>query len=91
MTDDQASGGATTVRVLFFGRVGDLFGHETRIPIPEQGCSLTALRERVGSEGGDDGGAIAAARAAIDRVVANGECWVRPGQEVAFFSPFSGG
>lgn len=82
-----------SVRVLFFGRVGDRLDRAIRRFLPPQGCSiseLTALpvgqrpevREPIGEIG---------VRWSVDRDIVGEEAWVRPGQEVAFFSMFSGG
>lgn len=81
------------LHVLFFGRVADCFGRSASVPIPSEGCPLSIIRQRLAgrTEGGE---ALAAAgvRAAVDREMALSDAaWVRPGQEVAFFSPFSGG
>jgi len=83
----------TLLHVLFFGRVADCFGRSASVHIPSEGCPLSIIRQRLArwAEGGE---ALAApgVRAAIDReMVLSDAAWVRPGQEVAFFSPFSGG
>ncbi|MFZ5719161.1 MAG: MoaD/ThiS family protein [Pseudomonadota bacterium] len=82
------------VRVLFFGRVVDVFGRARDIALPQGGCSLEELKRRL--SGHVEGGAAALAapgvRAAIDQqMTLDDDAFVRPGQEVAFFSAFSGG
>ena len=81
------------VRVLFFGRIADVCGRSIEVPLPTEGCSLKALRARIADQ--MDGGAEAlnepCIRVAIDQVMAVGDPWVWPGQEVAFLSAFSGG
>lgn len=78
--------------ILFFGSLTDLFGRERVVDLPPDGVSLGALRRLVAS-----GPAETAAlekpgiRAAVDQRVAGDEEMVRPRQEVAFFSPVSGG
>lgn len=81
------------LHVLFFGRVADCFGRAASVPIPSEGCPLSTIRQRLigRTEGGEVLGAPGV-RAAVDReLVLRDAAWVRPDQEVAFFSPFSGG
>ena len=82
-----------TVNVLFFGQLAEPFGRTREVGIPAQGCSVGDLRRRlIGSE---DHLAAAMARpgirAAIDQQMVGDEARVEPGQEIAFFSPVSGG
>ena len=85
---------AAMLHVLFFGRIADRFGRVRDIPIPACGCPLSVVRAILASL--VEGGALALAepgvRAAVaQQLVLDDEAWVRPGQEVAFFSAFSGG
>ncbi len=81
------------IAVLFFGRMADLAGHRRQDIAPAPGGdSLFALRERM------LGGAIAEGRArtgdirmSVNRVVQAADGPVADGDEVAFFSVFSGG
>jgi len=86
-------GVGTVVEVLFFGRVADAFGRIARVEIPQKGCTVADLRLLLG--GTAEGGAAALAergvRAAVGGSLVDGDSWVRPDQEVAFFSMFSGG
>ena len=81
------------VRVLFFGRVADIFGRAVEVDLPARGCSLADLKARIAAqvEGGQDALGAPGLRVAIDRVMAAGNPWVSPGQELAFLSVFSGG
>ena len=81
------------VRVLFFGRVGDRLGRETRLTIPAAGCSVASLKELLIRQFAEAGAALGerGVRWAVDQEIVGAEAWVRPGQEVAFFSMFSGG
>lgn len=79
-------------RVLLFGRLRDVAGWRERVldPTPETLSALIALI------GGEDS-ALAAAlegpgvRAAVDRVLAQGDVALPAGAEVAFMPPMSGG
>lgn len=82
-----------TIQVCFFGKVADRFGRGLNVDIPAGGCSLAWLRAQLADQ--TDGGAEALAehglRAAIDHLIVGDQAWVRPGQDVAFLSMFSGG
>jgi len=81
------------IAVLFFGRMADLVGQRrVELPSAPQGDSLFALRDRL------LGTAIAAGqvedravRMSLNRVVSRDDRAVADGDEVAFFSVFSGG
>ena len=81
---------AVDLEVLFFGAIADIFGSRTRLAIGPEGASLAELRRLLSRIGGD---AILRSdiRVAVDQTLVHGEATVRPGQEVAFMSPFSGG
>ena len=81
------------VRVLFFGRVADTCGRSIEVAIPARGCSLADLKARIAAqvEGGQDAVDAPGLRVAVDQVMAAGDPWVSPGQDVAFLSAFSGG
>lgn len=81
------------INVLFFGRMADI--SETRhleIEWPAQGLTLLALRDRVFDQ------ALRAGRVrendvrmSVNRNMTNDNLSLRDGDEVAFFSVFSGG
>ncbi|MFN3522072.1 MAG: MoaD/ThiS family protein [Phenylobacterium sp.] len=79
--------------VLFFGRVADVLGRRVEIALPAAGCSLAEVRARLGALSEDARAALSRAdvRAAVDQALAGDDTWTRPGQEIAFFSMFSGG
>lgn len=80
------------IRILFFGRPADRFGGERMLDGPETGLRMNDLRRRIATSA--EGGDILldpAIRSAIDGVECGDDAWVRPGQEAAFFSIFSGG
>ncbi len=82
-------------RVLFFGRLRDqagMSGHPVPLAVP---LGLAEFREQVA---GSDSGLLAALSAPVIRVAVNGTVLprganpvIRPGDEVAFLPPFSGG
>jgi len=81
------------IAVLFFGRMADLAGHR-RLDLAASagGDSLFALRDRVLAEalagGRVEPGAV---RMSLNRVERRNDAAVSDGDEVAFFSVFSGG
>lgn len=80
-------------KVLFFGEITSRLGHERAVHIPPDGCSIAQLRQLLGA---NDAIALAtlmrpAIKASVDQAIVGDETIVQPGQEVAFFSPLSGG
>ncbi|WP_296599703.1 MoaD/ThiS family protein [Phenylobacterium sp.] len=80
-------------RVLFFGRLADLFGRSMSVIIPAEGCAVSDLRIRIAAtvEGGAEALGQPGVRVAVDQLMACGDPWVSPGQDVAFLPAFSGG
>ncbi|MGE5721309.1 MAG: MoaD/ThiS family protein [Sphingomonadales bacterium] len=79
-------------RILFFGRLAEQIGREHEVDVPETGCSVAELRRRLAAQGEPfDALAAGKAIAAVDQEIASEETMVVPGQEIAFFSPLSGG
>jgi len=81
------------IRLFFFGRMADQLGREREIAIPEGGCTVGTLRRLLVEQHPEAevlmaGGHI---RASVDQEIVDDDVRVRPGQEVAFFSPLSGG
>jgi molybdopterin synthase sulfur carrier subunit len=78
--------------VLFFGRTAERLGRSCQIELPE-GATVGELRRRLAATSADAREALMRpdVRASVDRTVAGDEAPVAPGQEVAFFSVFSGG
>jgi molybdopterin converting factor small subunit len=79
-------------RLLLFGRLAEQLGREHDVKIPADGCTIAELRKSVAADNENltvlAGSGVVAA---IDQQVAADDAWVRPGQEIAFFSPLSGG
>lgn len=71
--------------ILFFGALADRFGRARQVDLPSEGVSVAMLRRMIAPDLG------AGTRAAVDQRIAREEEVVRPGQEIAFFSPVSGG
>lgn len=84
---------SVAVRVLFFGRLADRFGRSRSLTIPRGGCAVSALKRQIAVLVDDGEAALAQpdVRVAIDQLMACGDPWVLPGQEVAFLPAFSGG
>jgi molybdopterin synthase sulfur carrier subunit len=75
------------IDILFFGRVADRLGQRRMaLALPEGGLSLFALRLRLFDGEGD--GQL---RMSVNQVVVSDDRPLRDGDEVAFFSVFSGG
>lgn len=80
------------VRVLFFGALGDRCGRERIVSLPDEGATVATVRDLAAA----DPEVLAAlsaptVRVAVDQRLASDGDIVRAGQEVAFFSPVSGG
>jgi len=81
------------IAVLFFGRIADLAGHRRLdLAAAAGGDSLFALRDRVLAEA-IAGGRVdtTAVRMSLNRIERRDDAPVNDGDEVAFFSVFSGG
>ncbi len=81
------------IAVLFFGRMADLAGRR-RVDLPPSpgGDSLLSLRDRLLGEALTGAGIQAqAVHMSLNRAVSRSDQAVADGDEVAFFSVFSGG
>jgi molybdopterin synthase sulfur carrier subunit len=81
------------MKVLFFGRLADKAGREIDVEIPETGCTVAELRARLCREMPGLAADLSAPsiKACVDQQVAGEDAPVRPGDEVAFIPPLSGG
>ena len=77
------------MRILLFGRLGETIGRELEFALPAGGCTVAELRAELAEKHGEL--AAAGVRACIDREIAPEAARIRPGQEVAFIPPLSGG
>ena len=78
--------------ILFFGRLAEQIGREREVDIPEEGIAIAALRALLAQNPELEG--LASGRgmlASVDQEIVQDDAHVRPGQEIAFFSPLSGG
>lgn len=99
LTPAASSGAPSTapacavMRVLFFGRIADVFGQSLSVETPACGLRLSELREALAGlkDGAREAIMRSDVRSAVDQAMAFDTDWVSPGQEVAFFSMFSGG
>lgn len=84
---------STWAHVLFFGKVADHFGRAREVAMPVAGCLLSHIKGQLAQdvEGGAEALAEPGLRMAVDQALCSEATWVSAGQEVAFFSVFSGG
>jgi molybdopterin synthase sulfur carrier subunit len=81
------------ITLLYFARLSDQLGtRQESLPIPEGVESLGQLRAYLSQRGGqwqalDD----SAVRMAVNQEIAGADSSVRPGDEIAFFPPVTGG
>lgn len=84
-----------SVRVLYFASIREKVGRDAEeIELPSGVGTLAALRAHLASRGGVWAEALAgerALRAAVNQEMAAPAAPVRPGDEVAFFPPVTGG
>ncbi len=80
------------MRVLLFGRLGDVAGWRERTVDPPP-ASLSALRRLLADGDAALGAAIAGkgVQAAVDKIIVRGDAALGAGSEVAFLPPMSGG
>ncbi len=80
------------MRVLLFGRLGDLAGWRERAFDPAP-ASLTALKALIAGQDAALGAALdgPGVQAAVDKVIVRGEIALAAVAEVAFLPPMSGG
>ena len=81
------------IKVLFFGRIADLMTQrELTLDIPASGLMLMAMRDQIFASLIADGQVnIQALRMSVNQVVVSDDQPLNSGDEVAFFSLFSGG
>lgn len=79
--------------LFFFGRLSDRFGRDREVDIPEAGCTVAELKALLATADPEFAETFAkgAVNVAIDQQMADDGASVRAGQEIAFFSPLSGG
>ena len=81
------------MRILFFGKLGDLVGREVRLDLPPEGCSVAELRRLLAGKYPDAVAELSAPslRAFVDDSLAGEDHRIRPGDRVEFLPPLSGG
>jgi sulfur-carrier protein len=79
-------------RVLLFGPLRDVAGWRER-ELAETPPTLSALRAYLAAEDAALGEALAGrgVQVALDQVIVRGDATLRPGAEIAFLPPMSGG
>lgn len=80
------------MRILFYGRLADVLGRELKLAV-EGACSIADLRERIASQHPEAAEPIRSkrVRACIGDSIVSESHVFRPGEEVEFFPPVSGG
>lgn len=81
-----------SVRVTFWGEIGDRLGHERTLMVGADDVTVAEIRAELARA--DEAGQVLLKpqiRAAVDSVISPDSAQVKPGQEVAFFSVVSGG
>ena len=90
-----AAGQATAIRVLYFARLKEALSCDgERLELPPGVTTVAGLREHLRTRGGVWAAELApgkAVRAAVNQDMAGGDTLLRPGDEVAFFPPVTGG
>ena len=84
-----------TVTVLYFARLREALGRETElVTLPSGSCTVAMLQEYLRGRGGAWSVELAPGRpvrVAVNQDMAQGDTPLRPGDEVAFFPPVTGG
>ena len=82
-----------SMKILFFGRLGDQLGRELEIEPPQSGCTVAELRQILCARGDAFRDTLGhpSVRGCVDQVIVPEDTPVRPDQEVAFIPPLSGG
>jgi molybdopterin synthase sulfur carrier subunit len=84
-----------TVNVLYFARLKEALGRGAeQVVLPAGPASVASLREYLRARGGVWESELAttrAVRAAVNQDMASNDTPLRPGDEVAFFPPVTGG
>lgn len=79
------------IRILFFASLADHFGHQPVAFSPPPGMTAEALRAHLARERPAAAAGLAGARIAVNRNFAAESVVLKPGDEVAFIPPVSGG
>ena len=80
-------------KIEFCGSLGELVGREVEVDLPPAGCTVAELRQLLCDRYPHAAADLArpSVRACVDQDIALEARHVRPGQEIAFFPPLSGG
>lgn len=81
------------IQILFFGRIAELMAKRSQtLTMPESELSLMTVRDQIFEPLIADGRLDAKSlKMSVNQIVVSGDQRLRPGDEVAFFSLFSGG
>lgn len=81
------------MRILFFGKLGDLVGREVRLDLPTEGCSVAELRRLLAAKYPNAAGDLSTTslRAFVDDALVGEDHRIAPGDQIEFLPPLSGG
>ena len=83
------------VKLLFFAALREQLGRPTEeLELPPNVTTVGALRDHLRSRGGEWASVFApnrAVRAAVNQDMVHAQAAIKPGDEVAFFPPVTGG
>ena len=81
------------MKILFFGRLAESLGREVDLDLPDAGCTIAELRQRLADMVPEAAAQLSngGVRACVDRVIVADSARVLPQHEIAFVPPLSGG
>jgi len=81
------------LKIGFYGRLADSIGREAELQVPEGGCTVAQLRRLLAEQHPHAAAELSrpAVRASVGDFIVGEEHVVRPGEQVEFFPPLSGG
>lgn len=79
------------MKIIFFGSLAARFGREMDVDIPSAGCTIRELRKHLEQQHPAVADLVAGIKACVDQEIVVEDAHIRPGQELAFFPPLSGG
>jgi molybdopterin converting factor small subunit len=78
------------VRILFYGRLADVFGRDTEVAI-DLPCTVGVTRQQLQAIRPDEDLGYKRAKACVNGVLVEDDCVVHEGETLEFLAPLSGG